>query len=75
MTHEEFYVKVVAMRSYQKDWFATRNITALNQAKKFEAEIDKEIERVNAIMQRKAAEREANAPKQLRLFVSSRGKR
>ncbi len=38
------------MRKAQKDYFKTRSQTALRNSKALEAEIDKEIERVNKII-------------------------
>lgn len=50
MTAREFFDKVSSMRKAQKEYFKTRSQTALRNSKALEAEIDKEIERVNKII-------------------------
>lgn len=50
MTAREFFDKVSSMRKAQKEYFKTRSQTALRKSKAIEAEIDKEIERVNKII-------------------------
>ena len=50
MDAKTFFQKVVLMRKAQKEYFKTRNQTALRNSKVLEAEIDKEIERVNNII-------------------------
>ena len=50
MDAKTFFQKVVLMRKAQKEYFKTRNQTALRNSKALEAEIDKEIERVNNII-------------------------
>lgn len=50
MTSKEFFFKVANLRYYQKEYFATRSRIALDQAKALEKEIDDEIDRVNAIL-------------------------
>ena len=50
------------MRKAQKEYFRTRSQTALRNSKAFEAEIDREIERVNGIVG------EPEQPRQRNLF-------
>lgn len=50
MDAKTFFIKVSLMRKAQKDYFKTRSQTALRNSKALEAEIDKEIERVNKII-------------------------
>lgn len=50
MDAKTFFTKVALMRKAQKEYFKTRNQTALRYSKALEAEIDKEIERVNNII-------------------------
>ena len=50
MDAKTFFQKVALMRKAQKEYFKTRNQTALRKSKALEAEIDKEIERVNNII-------------------------
>lgn len=50
MDARQFFDKVALMRKYQRDYFKTRSHGALTQSKKLEAEIDAEIDRVNAIL-------------------------
>lgn len=50
MDAKTFFTKVALMRKAQKEYFKTRNRTALRNSKALEAEIDKEIERVNNII-------------------------
>lgn len=50
MNSREFFDKVVLMRESQKEYFRTRNISALKKSKSLEKEIDDEIERVNQII-------------------------
>lgn len=52
MNPRQFYDKVCELRAAQKEYFKTRNKTALSTSKKLEAEIDAEIERVNAYLAR-----------------------
>lgn len=49
MDAKTFFTKVVLMRKAQKEYFKTRSQTALRNSKAIEAEIDREIERVNKI--------------------------
>lgn len=49
MNPKEFYDKVVAMREAQKEYFRTRYPDSLKKSKALEAEIDKEIKRVQQI--------------------------
>lgn len=50
MNSREFFDKVALMRRMQREYFKTRNSTALNKSKAIEKEVDAEIERVNAIL-------------------------
>ena len=50
MDAKTFFTKVALMRKAQKEYFKTRNQTALRNSKALETEIDKEIERVNNII-------------------------
>ena len=50
MNAKEFYKTVVLMRRAQKQYFATRSKEALTESKMYEQRIDKEIERVTAIL-------------------------
>ena len=53
MKPKEFYDLVVKMRKAQKDYFATRTKTALEQSKQLEREVDAEIRRVENVMNNK----------------------
>lgn len=46
MDAKEFYAKVAEMRKAQKDYFKTRDVLVLKNAKALEREIDEEIKRV-----------------------------
>lgn len=50
MDAKTFFQKVTLMRKAQKEYFKTRNQTALRNSKALETEIDNEIERVNKII-------------------------
>lgn len=50
MDAKTFFTKVALMRKAQKDYFAYRTQAALRYSKALEAEIDREIERVNNII-------------------------
>ena len=50
MDAKTFFQKVSLMRKAQKEYFKTRNQTALRNSKALETEIDNEIERVNKII-------------------------
>lgn len=50
MNARQFFDKVALMRKYQRDYFKYRRRDALTQSKRLEAEIDAEIDRVNAIL-------------------------
>lgn len=50
MDAKTFFQKVELMRKAQKEYFKTRSQTAMCNAKALEAEIDKEIGRVNDIL-------------------------
>lgn len=62
MDAKTFFQKVTLMRKAQKEYFKNRSQTALRNSKALEAEIDKEIERVNNII---GAPKQ---PKQTKLF-------
>ena len=49
MTPKEFYDKVVEMREAQKEYFRFRTSAALSRSKRLEAEIDREIKRVEQL--------------------------
>lgn len=66
MTAREFFDKVSSMRKAQKEYFKTRSQTALRNSKMLEAEIDKEIERVNSITGVSSVSKE---PRQTNLFT------
>lgn len=61
MDAKTFFRKVALMRKAQKEYFKSRSQTSLRNAKALEAEIDREIERVNNIMA-------FGQPKQANLF-------
>lgn len=48
-----FFDKVSEMREAQKEYFKTRSSAALNRSKALEKEIDDEIARVNAILNKR----------------------
>ena len=50
MTSRQFFDRVVQLRRFQKEYFATRSREPLQQAKALEKEIDDEIERVKKIL-------------------------
>ena len=52
MTPREFYEKVKELRKVQKEYFKTRNPSALSISRHLEDEIDAEIERVEAIVKK-----------------------
>lgn len=52
MDKKQFYDKVVEMRRLQKEYFRTRDKNILKRSKAAEKEIDDEIKRVNAILER-----------------------
>lgn len=51
MNSREFFYLVAQMRSAQKEYFKSREQLALRAARKLEIEVDKEIERVRAIVE------------------------
>lgn len=51
MNSREFFYLVAQMRSFQKEYFRTREQLTLRLARKLENEVDKEIERVRAIVE------------------------
>lgn len=58
MTPKEFFDKVVEMRATQKEYFRCRTSTALSKSKRLEAEIDREIKRVNDLLSQKEKTRQ-----------------
>ena len=50
MTPREFYEKVKELRKVQKEYFKTRNPSALSISRHLEDEIDAEIERVEQVL-------------------------
>ncbi len=50
MEAKTFFQKVAIMRQAQKKYFNTRSPKALRESKALEAEIDREIDRVNRII-------------------------
>lgn len=50
MTNRQFFDRVVQLRRFQKEFFATRSRESLQQAKALEKEIDDEITRVQKIL-------------------------
>lgn len=54
MTPRVFYEKVKELRKVQKEYFKTRNPSALSISRHLEDEIDAEIERVEAIVKKNA---------------------
>lgn len=63
MNAKQFFDRVTIMRKYQKEYFRTRSQAALRLSKALELEIDAEITRVNALM-----EKEQKEPIQKNLF-------
>lgn len=63
MNAKQFFDRVTIMRKYQKEYFRTRSQAALKLSKALELEIDAEIIRVNALM-----EKEQKEPIQKNLF-------
>ena len=64
MNAKQFFDRVTIMRKYQKEYFRTRSQAALKLSKALEFEIDAEITRVNALM-----EKEQKEPIQQNLFA------
>lgn len=58
MNAREFFDLVSAMRRAQKEYFASRNSSALNTSKQLEREVDKEINRVETILKIGAVQKE-----------------
>ena len=63
MNAKQFFDRVTIMRKYQKEYFRTRSQAVLKLSKALELEIDAEITRVNALM-----EKEQKEPIQKNLF-------
>ena len=53
MDNREFFDKVALMRQLQQEYFRTKSRFILTICKDAEREVDAEIKRVNAIMERK----------------------
>ena len=58
MNSREFFNKVALMRKLQQEYFKTRSKSILNECKMVEREVDAEIKRVNAIIERRQKEQE-----------------
>nr|DAS93087.1 MAG TPA: hypothetical protein [Caudoviricetes sp.]DAW78960.1 MAG TPA: hypothetical protein [Caudoviricetes sp.] len=56
MDHRDFFNKVALMRQLQKEYFRTRSRSVLTNCKNIESEVDAEVKRVNAIMERRQKE-------------------
>lgn len=56
MNSKEFFFRVVQLRKFQKEYFATRSKDALRQSIALEKEIDAEIERVQTALNNKPVE-------------------
>lgn len=56
MNARQFFDRVVQLRKFQKEYFATRSKDALHQSIALEKEIDTEIERVQAALNDKPVE-------------------
>lgn len=56
MNARQFFDRVVQLRKFQKEYFATRSKDALRQSIALEKEIDTEIERVQAALNDKPIE-------------------
>lgn len=50
MTAEQFFHLVARMRSAQKSYFKTKSQMALNESKRLEQEVDREIARVEELL-------------------------
>lgn len=50
MNARQFFDRVVQLRKFQKEYFATRSKEALRQSIALEKEVDAEIERVQAVL-------------------------
>lgn len=58
MDHRDFFNKVALMRQLQKEYFRTRSRSVLTNCKNVERDVDAEIKRVNAIIERRKNEQE-----------------
>lgn len=56
MNARQFFDRVVQLRKFQKEYFATRSKDALRQSIALEKEIDAEIERVQTLVNNKPVE-------------------
>lgn len=56
MNARQFFDRVVQLRKFQKEYFATRSKDALRQSIALEKEIDAEIERVQSVISDKPVE-------------------
>lgn len=62
MDKKQFFDNVVLMRANQREYFKTRSKEALRKSKVYESIIDKEIERVRAIVGDDAMPKMNNPP-------------
>ena len=60
MTNRQFFDRVVQLRRFQKEFFATRSRDSLQQAKALEREIDDEIARVQKILASRQQQQQPN---------------
>lgn len=58
MDSREFFDKVALMRQLQQEYFRTRSRSVLTNCKNVERDVDAEIKRVNAIIERRKNEQE-----------------
>ena len=58
MDSREFFDKVALMRQLQKEYFRTRSRSVHTNCKNVERDVDAEIKRVNAIIERRKNEQE-----------------
>lgn len=56
MNARQFFDRVVQLRKFQKEYFATRSRESLHQSIALEKEIDAEIDRVQALLKDKSVE-------------------
>lgn len=62
MTPKQFFDRVVQLRKFQKEYFATRSKDSLHKSIALEKEIDAEIDRVQAVMNKKQVEQPSLFP-------------
>ncbi len=56
MNARQFFDRVVQLRKFQKEYFATRSRESLHQSITLEKEIDAEIDRVQTLLKDKSVE-------------------